>query len=107
MTYIVKQDGPIDLTLNEKDETAAILQNVQIILATLRGSVPLYRDFGISSEHFGKPLTTVVPMLFAQIKEAIETYEPRVELIQIDLESSISETGTIVPAVEVSIIAQE
>lgn len=105
MTYLVTQDGPIDLTLNETDETAAILQNVRIILATLRGSVPLYRDFGLSAEHFGKPINTVAPMLFAQIKEAVEDYEPRVEVLQIDLEKSVSETGLITPAVEVSINA--
>ena len=105
MTYIVTQDGPIDLTLNEPDETAAILQNVRVILATLRGSVPLYREFGLSSEHFGRPINTVVPMLFAQIKEAVETYEPRAVVMQIDLERSVSETGLITPAVEVSINA--
>ena len=39
--------GPI--SLNETDPVKSILQNVSIILRTIKGSCPMYRGFGIDA----------------------------------------------------------
>ena len=96
--------SPKDLTsihLNEQDKDRAIIQNVAIILSTWKGTVPLYRDFGIAPNLLHKPLNVAEAMLRSEIREAIEKYEPRVEIdkITFDLDGD-----KLIPTVEVNII---
>ena len=68
--------GPI--SLNETDPVKSILQNVSIILRTIKGSCPMYRGFGIDATLIDRPIPAAKVLLFSQIREAIEEYEPRV-----------------------------
>lgn len=45
--------GPI--SLNETDPVKSILQNVSIILRTIKGSCPMYRGFGIDATLIDRP----------------------------------------------------
>ncbi len=92
------------LTLNETDKTAAILQNIAIILRTRRGTVPLYRDFGLSQTVLDKPVSVVRPLLLREIKEAVEEFEPRARIVNVTLAEDPASPGRINPVVEVDII---
>ena len=46
--------GPI--SLNETDPVKSILQNVSIILRTIKGSCPMYRGFGIDATLIDRPI---------------------------------------------------
>lgn len=95
------------ISLNEQDTLTSILQNVAIILSTVKGTCPLYRQFGISAEYVDKPIPVAQVVMYADIKEAIEEYEPRVEVTGIDFAVSASEPGKLIPTVTVEVIGDE
>ena len=62
-----------------------VLQNVFMILSTLENEVPLSRKFGMSGEYYGKPLPIVETLLFADICQLLEKYEPRAVPVDITI----------------------
>ena len=102
MSYTVSAGGKI--RLGETDKVASVLQNVAVILATPRGSVPLYRDFGLPQNAVDRPVNIAQGMLRAQIKEAVETFEPRAEVVGVSFEQDEDSPGALRPIVEVNII---
>lgn len=84
------------------DEHIEILQNVKTILTTIKGTVPLDRDFGIDATLIDKPVSVVKPLLIKEIKEALEAYEPRAKLVSVDWQGDGAE-GKLVPIVKVAI----
>ena len=84
-----------DLALGETETAAAILRNVAVILAT--------RDFGISWDALDKPLPVAQTMLIPEIREAIETWEPRALFLDVTFSQDPSAPGTLIPTVEVEI----
>lgn len=57
-----------------------IVQNVQMILATIKGTVPLDRDFGVSSKVLDMPINAAQAKISAEIVTAINKFEPRVKV---------------------------
>lgn len=103
MIYTATTNVP--LTLNETDPVASVLQNVAIILSTRRGSCPMYRDFGIPMDFLDRPMPVAKTLAYAEIKEAIETYEPKATVVGVSFEERPGASGLLVPTVEVSIDA--
>lgn len=108
MTYQVtaspdRPAGIETLRLGETETAAAILRNVAVILSTRKGSVPLYRDFGVSWDALDKPLPVAQTMLIPEIREAIETWEPRASFLGVTFAQDPSAPGTLIPTVEVEI----
>jgi len=101
MSYKVTPDSEGKLILNERDVVRSVLQNVAIILGTWIGTVPLYREFGITSKYIDKPISVVKPMLHAEIREVIMKYEPRAEVVSITFEEGVDRLK---PIVEVNIL---
>lgn len=104
MTYTVTAGE--SLTLNETDTVASVLQNVAIILATRRGTCPLYREFGISMDFLDRPMPVAKTLAYAEIKETIEAYEPRASVVGVTFEERADAPGLLIPIVEVNIDAQ-
>ncbi|MCI8757344.1 MAG: GPW/gp25 family protein [Oscillospiraceae bacterium] len=52
------------------DPVESVLQNIAVILSTPKGSVPMYRDFGISVDILDRPIPVAKAMMTADIKEA-------------------------------------
>lgn len=94
--------GPI--SLNETDTVKSILQNVSIILRTMKGSCPMYRGFGIDVTLIDRPLPAAKVLLLSSIREAIEEYEPRVRVKSVDFDTREEMQGVLIPTVEVEII---
>lgn len=101
MSYKVTPDGLGTLQLNETDPVRSVLQNVAIILCTWIGTVPLYREFGITSKYIDMPISVVKPMLHADIRETIAKYEPRAEVVSVTFEERVD---GLTPIVEVNIL---
>ena len=104
MSYRVSAKSLSPIRLNVTDPVDSVLQNVAIILRTKRGTVPLYREFGITGAFLDKPILAATPMMFAEIKEAVEEYEPRAEIVDIKFEIDAANPGRLIPTVEVNII---
>ncbi len=80
MTYEVSSANGYSLDLNQSDEVRSILQNVAVLLCTKKGTVPMYREYGLSMEFLDKPLEVAETLAFSEISEALEMFEPRAEL---------------------------
>lgn len=104
MAYVISSMDLRKITLNETDRIRSVLQNVSIILRTKKYTVPLYRQFGLSARLVDRPMGIVMPMLFAEIREAIEEYEPRAEVVDIRFDADAAQPGTLYPVVEVNIL---
>ena len=104
MSYKVTAADISGLQMNVTDTVASVLQNIAVILATRTGDVPLYRDFGLSQEFVDKPIPAARVLLYAEVKEAVEQYEPRAEVIGVTFQEDRSAPGRLIPTVEVEII---
>ena len=83
--YTVTNTDPPEYTLVENDEARSILQNVQLILTTRKGTVPLYREFGIPMEFLDMPATLAEGIAVVEVTDAIEQFEPRAKVAGVDL----------------------
>ena len=82
MEYIITSTKkPLNLHAQGADE---ILQNVYMILNTPRGSVPLNRAFGLDMSPLDMPLEIASARMATNILEALQDFEPRATLINVD-----------------------
>jgi len=63
-----------------------VLQNVKTILTTVKYSVPLDREFGISATMLDDPMPVAQAKLSAEIVMAIRRWEPRARVVEVKYE---------------------
>jgi len=107
LSYQVSATDLSNIRLNESETVNSVLQNIALILATPKGSVPFYRDFGISNEFLDKPMPVAKAMMIGKIREAIELWEPRAEMTGISFKENPLDPGKLIPTVEVEITVEE
>jgi phage baseplate assembly protein W len=95
------------IRLNEPEAVNAVLQNIALVLATPKGSVPMYRDFGLPQDFLDKPAPVAKARMIASVREAVEEWEPRATVRSISFEESPQEPGKLMPRVEVEIHVEE
>ena len=106
-TLIVTTENKLNLA--PKNEREEIYQNIATILKTIKGSVPLDRDFGVDGSYIDLPMPIAKGQWQAEIIDAIERDEPRVRVINVDFkENSIDAMdGILSPVVTVEIITND
>jgi len=82
-----------------------ILQNIAVIIATPKGSVPLDREFGVDYSFLDTPTPKALALFRAEVAKAIEKYEPRAKVIEIDFYADPSSPHKLLPKVIVEILA--
>lgn len=80
-----------------------VAQNVGIIIASPKFSVPLDRDFGTSHSQIDTPINLAQPRLIMEVMDAVEKYEPRAEIISIDIKHNEAQVGKIIPVIEMGV----
>lgn len=103
MNYLIELSGNINFS--PQSEVEEIPQNVRTILSTVKGSVPLDRDFGIDASYVDAPMPVAKAKLASEIMQAIRTYEPRANVTHVDFTGEMS--GLLKPRIEVSINGTE
>lgn len=103
MSYRVTVHDIGKIVLNETDTVKSVLQNISVILRTRLGTVPLYRQFGTNYDFLDKPVNVASPIIYADIKEAIEEFEPRAEVVSTRFKIHPERPGVLIPEVEVNI----
>lgn len=103
MSYKVTAADLSRIRLNESDTVSSVLQNIAILIATRQGSVPLHREFGIPMNFVDKPIQIAQPLIAAEVREAIEAFEPRAKFIGVSFAADASVPGKLIPTVEVEI----
>ena len=107
MEYTVSATDLKKIQLNEKDEIKEVLRNVAVILATPKGSVPMYRDFGLNMSFLDKPMNVAKNMAVIPVREAIEEWEPRAIYKDMTLFPDQSNPGKLSFNVQIEIKAGE
>ena len=106
MSYKVSAADLTKIRLNESDTVVSVLQNIAIILATKQGTVPLYRSFGTDQRFVDKPIPVAKTMLYVDVREAIERFEPRAQVVNITFQEDPTAPGVLNVTVEVEIVEQ-
>mgnify|MGYP001072524611 CR=1 FL=1 len=76
-----------------------VMQNIALILAAIQKSIPMLRGLGIPGELYGRPVSIAENLLVGEIRDQIETYEPRAIVGEITFERDEGK-GILVPIVE-------
>lgn len=97
MNYLVQTSN--DINWAPENEVEEILQNIRTILSTVKGSVPLDRDFGIDGSYVDLPMPAAKAKLASEIMNAVKKYEPRATITSVDFTGD--ENGTLQPRIEV------
>ncbi|MFD0710644.1 GPW/gp25 family protein [Paenibacillus sp. GCM10027626] len=77
----------------------AIHQNVRTIITTIRNTVPLDRGFGLDASGLDAPSPIAQARMTEVVFNAINDFEPRVEVVSIEYEQDNDE-GQLVPTVK-------
>ena len=82
-----------------------ILQNVAVLITTVEGTVPLDRRIGIPITFIDEPLQEGIIELTVFLLQAIQEYEPRVIVQEIDFvnDADAAMDGKLIPSVKVVI----
>ncbi|MBR4384117.1 MAG: GPW/gp25 family protein [Selenomonadaceae bacterium] len=86
-------DVAVDLTnvnLMPSTEYEEVVQNVQMILATMKGTVPLDRNFGIDGRFLDEPTGVVQARAAAEITSAINSQEPRARVQKVFFDGDLA-----------------
>lgn len=100
MTYEVT-NSKSEINFAPSTELEEIIQNVRTILTTIQGSVPLYREFGISAETLDKPLQIAQAQITAELARQIANFEPRCNLKKVFVEGDLSGELKITATIEI------
>lgn len=82
-----------------------VVQNVRTILATQIGTVPLFRDFGVSWEGIDRPLPVARAIVRAAVIDAVQRFEPRavVDSVEWSPDTEDALQGLLHPVVTISL----
>lgn len=103
MSYTISATDLGNLHFNEIKTVNSVLQNIAVILSTPKGTIPLYRDFGIDWKHLDKPMPIAKVLMVSEVRETIERWEPRATVTDVSFTIDPSQPGTLIPTVEVEI----
>jgi phage baseplate assembly protein W len=102
MANIVIGGNIANINLTPASVAEEVVQNLNMLLATAKYSVPLDREFGISWESVDRPMAVAEAMIVSEIMEAVERCEPRAEIQNIKFARN-ELTGKLNPILEVLI----
>jgi len=106
VSYTINATNLKNIRWEEDDLVSDVLQNIAVILATPKGSVPLDREFGLTTVFLDKPTPVAKMIMRAEVREAIERWEPRAQFVSMTFEERVTQPGTLWPTVEVEIIGE-
>lgn len=108
ITVTVSAERP-DIVIHPSDLVAEVLQNVRMILTTIRGTVPLDRDFGLTARVIDTPIDRAQALITAEVYEQLNRYEPRAQIVRVYFVGNEGNAadGQILPQVELRIAEDE
>ena len=101
MTYEISGGETPPLNLAPATLAEEVVQNVRMIISTVKYSVPMDREFGIEGAILDRPVNVAKAHLTNEIFRAVRRYEPRAEITDIDFDGD--ESGRLTPKIKVQI----
>jgi len=94
---------PPPLSFFPADTEAEIIQSIYCILFTQLGSVPCYREFGISPDWLHRPINAAQSAYAVALTQALRAYEPRVRVDRVHFDADPLHPDRLYPILEVTI----
>lgn len=69
-----------------------VMQNLSLLIGTVRYSLPLAREMGLGSEYLHRPQNAARALIVQDIYENAEAYEPRANILDVNFAAD-SATG--------------
>ena len=91
------------LTFFPETKEDDLVQRIYCLLATVKGTVPCYRDYGLSSEWLHRPINAVQSLYATQVAQALAAYLPDVKLLRIRFDNDSERPDYLHPILEVKI----
>ena len=85
------------------NEIEEIVQNVRMIISTLKGTVPMDREFGLNGALLDEPISATQAKMTASIAAAIKKFEPRARLAGVSYDGQLSD-GELKMTVQIEIV---
>lgn len=101
MTYEVIGGQDVPIAFMPATVVEEVLQNVRMIITTMKCSVPMDRAFGIDGAVVDRPINIAKAHISNEIFRAVKKYEPRAVIESIDFTGD--DAGKLTPTVVVSI----
>lgn len=92
-----------ELTLAPATKLEAIEQSLYVLVNTLKGEVPCYREFGVTTAYMHRPANIAKTMFASAITAAIDKFIPEITVQKISFDAGADSPDTLKPIVEVVI----
>lgn len=76
-----------------------LYQEINTLLSTRKGFVPLDRDFGVSWDFVDSPINEAKPAIIAELVMQLQKYIPRIKVTGIEFESMPNLNGRLYPKI--------
>lgn len=103
MNYFISTETLKNIKIVPTNTTEEIIQNIHTILSTPKGSVPMYREFGLDFDIVDKNINAAKSLIVNAIYDTIEKYEPRAKIVNITFKGD-ARKGKLMPVVEVNLL---
>lgn len=101
MKYKVSSADKITMQFQQEDKVLSVLQNIALLLNTKKGTIPMYREFGLDMNFIDKPVEVAETIAFSEITDAVEEFEPRAAVVDVTFEKTADGRMSIVVEVEI------
>lgn len=93
----------VNLSLAPQSREEEAIQSLFILLNTVKGSVPFYREFGLDNSFRHKPIQAAQTLFASAVSEAVERFLPEIQVDNIAFAGDSTEPSTMNPIMEVTI----
>lgn len=104
-SFIISSENDVPGIIIGATGVNEIIQNVRMILSTIKGTVYLDRDFGLNPDLIDMPQMQAAFKYREEIINQIERYEPRVNVLEINFTTDKNDlmNGTLLPVIKIEI----
>ena len=102
--YTINSNDKVKINFAPSTTREEVIQNVRTLINTIKWSIPLARDVGISGDVIDMPILQAKARLSQEIFDVISTYEPRAVIQKIDFDADLS--GRLTPKISITINEQ-
>lgn len=98
---MIDMSKPIININTTNSEIIYIIDNLRFLYSTKEGSIPLDRNFGISTKYLDYPIDVAKNYIALEIIEKTEIYAPRIEVEEVNFKEDIN--GMLIPIINITI----
>ncbi len=101
MKFTIDMTKKYELTLAPRNRMEELEQSIYILINTMRGEVPCYREFGINTDYLHKPISVAKQQYAAAVAAAVERFIPGIQVRRITFAENVNSPGNLKPIMEV------